>query len=139
MHEEWVKVAQDHLRAADRRLAAAREALTKARQALDEAERASAATAAGPAEKPAAGAPALIITAEQARANLLVSESQFDRQARENHEQALAQVGQAQKRLDLAKSQLDRVEKLKGSVSEQEIDVARTRFLSQQEEHRHLE
>jgi multidrug resistance efflux pump len=73
---------------------------------------------------------------KEARANLLVSESQFDRQARENHEQAVAQVEQDKKKLDLAKSQLDRVEKLRGSVSEQEIDVARTRWMNQQEEYR---
>ncbi|MFO0852032.1 MAG: biotin/lipoyl-binding protein [Gemmataceae bacterium] len=73
----------------------------------------------------------------EARANLTVAESQFDRQARENYEQAAAQVDQVQKRLDLAKSNLDRMEKTAaGSISAQELDVARTRVLSQQEEHR---
>jgi multidrug resistance efflux pump len=74
---------------------------------------------------------------KEARANLLVSESEFDRQARENHEQAVARVGQVQKRVDLAKANLDRLEKLpRGSVSDQELDYARTSLLSQQEEHR---
>src|SRR5262245_34924073 len=39
----------------------------------------------------------------QARANLTVSESKFDRQLREAHEQAKAQVAQVKERLDLAK------------------------------------
>lgn len=74
---------------------------------------------------------------KESRANLIVAESQFDRQARENYEQAAAQVDQVQKRLDLAKSNLDRMEKTAaGSISAQELDVARTRVLSQQEEHR---
>jgi len=72
---------------------------------------------------------------KEARANLLVAESQFDRQARENAEAATAQVQQVQKRLDLAQANLARLEKAaKGSVSEQELDSARTRALSLQEE-----
>ncbi len=72
---------------------------------------------------------------KEARANLLVAESQFDRQARENSEAASAQVQQVQKRLDLAQANLARLEKAaKGSVSEQELDSARTRALSLQEE-----
>lgn len=73
---------------------------------------------------------------KEARANLLVAESQFDRQARESHEQAVAQVSQVQKKLDLAKANVDRMEKLRGAVSEQELDNHRTRLLSTQEEHR---
>ncbi|HET6574376.1 MAG TPA: biotin/lipoyl-binding protein [Fimbriiglobus sp.] len=73
---------------------------------------------------------------KEARANLLVSESQFDRQARENHEHAVAQVEQVGKRLNLAKSNLQRLEGTKGSASELELDQARTRLLSQQEEYR---
>jgi multidrug resistance efflux pump len=72
----------------------------------------------------------------EARANLLVAESQFDRQARENHEQALAQVDQVQKRLDLAKASLDRLESTKGAVSALELDRARTHVVSLQEERR---
>ncbi len=72
----------------------------------------------------------------EARANLLVAESQFDRQARENHEQALAQVDQVQKRLDLAKASLDRLESTKGAVSALELDRARTLVVSLQEERR---
>ncbi len=72
---------------------------------------------------------------KEARANLLVAESQFDRQARETAEAATAQVQQVQKRLDLAKANLARVEKLgTGVVSAQDIDVARTRALSLEEE-----
>jgi multidrug resistance efflux pump len=72
----------------------------------------------------------------EARANLLVAESQFDRQARETHEQARAQVDQVQKRLDLARNSLDRLESAKGSASPLELDNARTRVVSLQEEHR---
>jgi multidrug resistance efflux pump len=73
---------------------------------------------------------------KEARANLLVAESQFDRQARENHEQALALVEQIGKRRDLARANLDRLEKLPGAVSQQELDTARARYLSADEEHR---
>ncbi len=71
---------------------------------------------------------------KEARANLLVSESEFDRQARENHEQALAQVEQVNKRLDLAKANLDRLEGTKGAASALELDNARTRVLNLQAE-----
>jgi multidrug resistance efflux pump len=72
---------------------------------------------------------------KEARANLLVAESQFDRQARENYEAALAQVQQVQKRLDLAAANLGRLEKADpAAVSAQEIDSARTRVLTLQEE-----
>ncbi|HVK16428.1 MAG TPA: biotin/lipoyl-binding protein [Fimbriiglobus sp.] len=75
-------------------------------------------------------------TTKEARANLLVAESQFDRQARETHEQALAQVDQVQKRLDLANANLARLERTKGAVSALELDQTRTRVVSLQEEHR---
>jgi multidrug resistance efflux pump len=72
---------------------------------------------------------------KEARANLLVAESQFDRQARENFEAAAAQVQQVQKRLDLAQANLGRLEKADpASVSAQEIDSARTRVLILQDE-----
>lgn len=71
---------------------------------------------------------------KEARANLLVAESQFDRQARENHEAAASQVQQVQKRLDLANANLGRIEKLQGSSSNAELDSARTRVLTLQEE-----
>jgi multidrug resistance efflux pump len=72
----------------------------------------------------------------EARANLLVAESQYDRQARENFEQARAQVGQVKKRRDLAKSQFDRVSGLlrSGSASQEEFDKDQTRLLSLEEE-----
>src|SRR6478736_6435119 len=47
----------------------------------------------------------------ETRANLIVAESQFDRQARETYEQAVSQVSQVGKRLELARSNLDRTEK----------------------------
>lgn len=72
---------------------------------------------------------------KESRANLLVAESQFDRQAREEHERALAQVDQVQKRLNLAKGNLSRLENIRGA-SEQELDIAKTRVLSSEEEHR---
>src|SRR5262245_16197178 len=40
---------------------------------------------------------------KEAKANLIVAESEFDRQARENHEQAVARVAQVEKSLTLAK------------------------------------
>jgi multidrug resistance efflux pump len=72
----------------------------------------------------------------EARANLLVAESEKDRQARENHEAAVAQVSQVQKRLDLAAANLGRLEKSGGAVSSQEVDTAKTKVLSLQQEHR---
>lgn len=74
---------------------------------------------------------------KEARANLLVAESQFDRQARENFESASAQVQQVQKRLDLALANLGRLEKADpASISAQELDSAKTRALAMQEEHK---
>lgn len=71
---------------------------------------------------------------KEARANLLVAESQFDRQAREAYEQAVSQAEQVGKRLDLAKANLERLNRAGGSVSAQELDSAKTRVLSLDEE-----
>lgn len=71
---------------------------------------------------------------KEARANLFVAESQFDRQARENAESAAAQVLQVQKRLDLAKANLDRMVKVGTAGSAQELDTAKARALSLDEE-----
>lgn len=71
---------------------------------------------------------------KEARANLLVAESQFDRQAREAYEQAASQVEQVEKRLNLAKANQDRLERVGAAASAQELDSARTRVLSLQEE-----
>jgi multidrug resistance efflux pump len=75
---------------------------------------------------------------KQARANLEVSESQFERQARETHEQAVSQVTQVQKRLDLAKANLARVEPLVRTLAatQEELDRAKTRVFTLDEEHR---
>jgi multidrug resistance efflux pump len=72
----------------------------------------------------------------EAKANLLVAESQFDRQARETAEQAAAQEQQVQKRLDLANVQLARSTELvkKKAVSQEEYDRDRTAVLSLTEE-----
>jgi multidrug resistance efflux pump len=75
-------------------------------------------------------------TTKQARANLEVSESQFDRQARQSHEQALARVDQVKKRRDLSKSQYDRVATLGKSlaVAQEEVDRIQTKWLTDEEE-----
>lgn len=64
-----------------------------------------------------------------ARSNLLVAESEFDRQARIALEQATDQVQQAQARLDLTKKTLARdLELLKANaISQQEVDETTTR------------
>src|SRR5262245_32926237 len=49
---------------------------------------------------------------KEAKANLLVAESEFDRQARENREAAAARVSQVGKQLDLARANLGRIEPL---------------------------
>jgi multidrug resistance efflux pump len=76
-------------------------------------------------------------TKEQ-RANLLVAESQFDRQARESHEQALAHQTQVDKRLDLAKSQLERAKKLlkDKNISQEEYDRDVTKVSTLEDEQR---
>jgi multidrug resistance efflux pump len=60
----------------------------------------------------------------EAKANLLVAESQFDRQARESAEQAVAQEAQVKKRLDLANSQLKRAAELRPTkaITEEEYE-----------------
>ncbi|HVK09398.1 MAG TPA: HlyD family secretion protein [Gemmataceae bacterium] len=74
----------------------------------------------------------------EARANLLVSESEFDRQARENREAAAARVGQVGKQLDLARANLGRIEPLVRTLAatQEDLDRAKTRVLSLEEEHR---
>ena len=73
---------------------------------------------------------------KEARANLQVAESQFDRQARETAEQATAQVQQVQKRLDLANANFKRVEAMikTSAASQQDYDNALTRMLGLEEE-----
>jgi multidrug resistance efflux pump len=75
---------------------------------------------------------------KEAKANLIVSESQFDRQARENREAAQARVAQVGKQLDLAKANLGRVEPLvrTGATTQEDFDRARARVLSLEDEHR---
>ena len=65
-----------------------------------------------------------------------MSESQFDRQARENYEQAEARVAQVGKQLDLAKQNLARVEPLVAKLvaTQQDLDQANARVLSLEEE-----
>jgi len=71
-----------------------------------------------------------------AKADLIVSESQFDRQARENYEQAAARVAQVGKALDLAKQNLARVKPLvdKLVATQEDLDKANARVLSLEEE-----
>ncbi len=73
---------------------------------------------------------------EEARANLLVAESQFDRQARETAEQTVAAEKQVQKRLDLANRSLQRSNELvkTKAISQEEYDQDRTKVLNLQEE-----
>ena len=73
---------------------------------------------------------------KEAKANQLVAESQFDRQARENYEQATARVSQVDKQLDLANQNLKRIEPLVAKLvaTQEDLDRAKTRVLSLQEE-----
>jgi multidrug resistance efflux pump len=73
---------------------------------------------------------------KEARNNLLVAESQLDRQARENVEQASARVAQVGKQLDLANQNLARIEPLVAKLvaTQEDLDKARARVLSLQEE-----
>jgi len=73
---------------------------------------------------------------KEARANLVVSESQFDRQARENFEQANARVAQVDKQLTLARQNFARGEPLvaKMVATQQDLDQARARVSSLEEE-----
>jgi multidrug resistance efflux pump len=75
---------------------------------------------------------------KEAKANLIVAESQFDRQARENYEQSVARVDQVKKQLDLAKANLARIEPLvpKLVATQEDLDKARTRVFSLEDEHR---
>ncbi len=67
---------------------------------------------------------------EVARSNLLVSESDFDRQARITLESATAQIEQTSSRLKLANDTLERTKKLRtsGAVSAQDLDRDQARF-----------
>src|SRR5262245_37439410 len=73
---------------------------------------------------------------KQARANLIVSESKFDRQLREAHESAKAQVTQVKERVDLAQAQFERAKegKARGVTSQVEFDRAETHFQTQKAE-----
>src|SRR4051812_46828508 len=73
---------------------------------------------------------------KESRANLVVSESTFDRQARENSEQADARVAQVGKQLTLARQNLARIEPLVAKLvaTQQDLDQANARVLSLQEE-----
>jgi multidrug resistance efflux pump len=77
-------------------------------------------------------------TTKEARANLIVSESEFDRQARENREAAAARVAQVGKQLDLARANLGRIEPLVRTLAatEEDLDRAKARVLSLEAEHR---
>jgi multidrug resistance efflux pump len=70
---------------------------------------------------------------KQARADLLVSESKFDRQLRESHESAKAQVVQVKERAEFAEQQFDRSKegKAKGVVSQAEYDRNEAYFQTQ--------
>lgn len=72
----------------------------------------------------------------QSRANLLVSESQFDRQLRESQEQAKARVSQVKERVVLGQAQYDRAvdSKKQNVISQQEFDRTETYLLSQKAE-----
>jgi multidrug resistance efflux pump len=72
----------------------------------------------------------------EAKANLLVAESQFDRQARETAEQAAAAEQQVKKRLDLATAQLDRAATLrpKGTITQEEYERQYTAKVTLDEE-----
>jgi multidrug resistance efflux pump len=75
-------------------------------------------------------------TTKQARANLLVSESQFDRQLRESHEHAKARVAQVKERVFLGQAQFDRAvdSKKQNVISQQEFDRTETYLLTQKAE-----
>jgi multidrug resistance efflux pump len=71
-----------------------------------------------------------------AKANELVAESQFDRQARESYEQAQARVAQVDKQLTLAKQNLARIEPLVAKLvaTQEDLDKANARLLSLEDE-----
>lgn len=68
----------------------------------------------------------------QAESNLLVSESEYDRQARIALEQATEQIEQTRSRLDLAQADLTRYQDLrkKGAASQQQLEEVETRVKS---------
>jgi multidrug resistance efflux pump len=72
-----------------------------------------------------------------AKAQQQVAESTFDRQARENYEQAQARVEQVEKQLTLANQNLARIEPLVAKLvaTQQDLDQARARVLSLTDEH----
>lgn len=72
----------------------------------------------------------------QARANLVASESTYDRQLREEYERAGSQVRQVKERLTLARGQFDRAKTgmAGGAASQAEYDRAETNFKSTQQE-----
>jgi multidrug resistance efflux pump len=80
---------------------------------------------------------------KQARANLLVSESKFDRQARETLDQATAQVAAVKARLEFARQQRNRIRDIQakgaGSVSQLEIDRVEGQALAVEEEFKKAE
>jgi multidrug resistance efflux pump len=73
---------------------------------------------------------------KQSRANLLVSESQFDRQLRESHEHSKARVTQVKERVVLGQAQYDRAvdSKKQNVISQQEYDRTETYLLAQKAE-----
>ena len=73
---------------------------------------------------------------KQSRANLLVSESKFDRQLREAHEQAKSEVTQVKERVFLGQAQFDRAveSKKQNVISQQEYDRTETYLLTQKAE-----
>lgn len=75
-------------------------------------------------------------TTRKARANLLASESGFDRQLREEHERTKSQVLQVQARLDLAITVFGRAKELvkTGAGSQQDYDRAEAHVLSLRQE-----
>lgn len=72
----------------------------------------------------------------QARANLLASESSYDRQLREEHERAKSQVRQVKERLELASAQYGRAKSglASAAASQAEYDRAEANFKSVQQE-----
>jgi multidrug resistance efflux pump len=73
---------------------------------------------------------------KSARSNLLVSESELDRQARETVDQSTARVEQVGKQLTLARQNLARIEPLVAKLvaTQEDLDKARARVLSLEEE-----
>ncbi|MBX9623676.1 MAG: biotin/lipoyl-binding protein [Gemmataceae bacterium] len=72
----------------------------------------------------------------QARANLLVSESTYDRQLREEAERARSEVAQVKERLELAQAQLARSKETfaRGAGSQQEFDRTEANYQALQQE-----